>query len=91
MVGLAQQFLTQVAQGWRIIIIIVNTIITIIIIIVNTIIIIIIIDHHQDHHHDDYHLLRREEEVDGADYHFISRLQFEQDILARFSTQSSLS
>ena len=28
---------------------------------------------------------RREEEVDGADYHFISRLQFEQDILARFN------
>jgi len=26
---------------------------------------------------------RREEEQDGADYHFISRLQFEQDILAR--------
>ena len=26
---------------------------------------------------------RREEELDGADYHFISRLQFEQDILAR--------
>ena len=31
-------------------------------------------------HHD---LLRRDEELDGADYHFISRLQFEQDILAR--------
>ena len=30
-------------------------------------------------------LFRREEEVDGADYHFISRLQFEQDILARFN------
>jgi len=26
---------------------------------------------------------RREEELDGADYHFISRLTFEQDILAR--------
>jgi len=26
---------------------------------------------------------RREDEADGADYHFISRLQFEQDILAR--------
>jgi MAGUK p55 subfamily protein 5 len=26
---------------------------------------------------------RREEELDGADYHFISRIQFEQDILAR--------
>ena len=27
--------------------------------------------------------VRREEELDGADYHFISRLAFEQDILAR--------
>ena len=26
---------------------------------------------------------RREDEADGADYHFISRVQFEQDILAR--------
>merc|ERR1740128_630358 len=26
---------------------------------------------------------RRDDELDGADYHFISRLQFEQDILAR--------
>jgi len=26
---------------------------------------------------------RRDDEIDGADYHFISRLQFEQDILAR--------
>ena len=33
---------------------------------------------------------RREEEVDGADYHFISRLQFEQDILARFNIANNI-
>ena len=57
--------------------------------------------HHHHHHHQIWswqwrdpphhchchynHLGRREEEVDGADYHFISRLQFEQDILARLN------
>ena len=35
------------------------------------------------HAHADTSRPRRADEVDGQDYHFISRLQFEQDILAR--------